>query len=177
MIHIGFKRIGYDSCVYFKEISENRFIYPLLYVDDMLLACQDMKDINKIKELLKAEFEMKELGPAKKVLGFEILRNRDKGILYLSQKGYVEKVLSRYGMSAAKSVITPLAQHFKLSIKDSPGTDQEKAYVERVPYSSVVGSLMYSMVCTRPDLAHVSLVSRYLSNPGKAHWEATKWIL
>ncbi|GJV96651.1 hypothetical protein Tco_1548228 [Tanacetum coccineum] len=49
--------------------------------------------------------------------------------------------------------------------------------VDRVPYASAVGSLMYAMVCTRPDLAHaVGVVSRFLSNPGKKHWETVKWI-
>ena len=48
----------------------------------------------------------------------------------------------------------------------------------KVPYSSAVGSLMYAMVCTRPDIAHVvGVVSRFLENPGKEHWEAVKWIL
>lgn len=47
--------------------------------------------------------------------------------------------------------------------------------LDRVPYASAVGSLMYAMVCTRPDLAHaVGVVSRFLSNPGKKHWEAVK---
>ncbi|RVW66143.1 Retrovirus-related Pol polyprotein from transposon TNT 1-94 [Vitis vinifera] len=59
-----------------------------------------------------------------------------------------------------------------------PSTDEEVEYMKSVPYSSVVGSLMYAMVCTRPDLAFaVSVVSRFMSNPGKAHWEAVKWIM
>jgi hypothetical protein len=50
--------------------------------------------------------------------------------------------------------------------------------MSRVPYSSTVGSLMYVMVCTRPDIAHVvGVVRRYMNNPGKEHWEAVKWIL
>ena len=50
--------------------------------------------------------------------------------------------------------------------------------MSRVPYSSTIGSLMYAMVCTRPDIAHaVGVVSRYMNNPGKEHWDATKWIL
>ena len=50
--------------------------------------------------------------------------------------------------------------------------------MQRVPYASVVGSLMYAMVCTRPDIAHVvGTVSRFLSNPGREHWNAVKWIL
>ena len=50
--------------------------------------------------------------------------------------------------------------------------------MSNVPYSSAVGSLTYAIVCTRPDLSHaVSVVSRYMHNPGKDHWEAVKWIL
>ena len=50
--------------------------------------------------------------------------------------------------------------------------------MSRVPYASAVGSIMYAMVCTRPDISHaVSVVSRYMDNPGKAHWQAVKWIL
>ncbi|GKB32371.1 hypothetical protein Tco_0871772, partial [Tanacetum coccineum] len=59
-----------------------------------------------------------------------------------------------------------------------PGTDKEVKYMKTVPYSSAVGSLMYAMVCTRPNLAHAaSVVSRFMANPGKAHWKAVKWIL
>ena len=47
-----------------------------------------------------------------------------------------------------------------------------------VPYASAVGRLMYVVVCTRPDIAHaVGVVSRYMANPGKEHWEAVKWLL
>ena len=47
-----------------------------------------------------------------------------------------------------------------------------------VPYASAVGSLMYAMVCTRPDITHaVGVVSKYMANPGKEHWEAVKWLL
>jgi hypothetical protein len=59
-----------------------------------------------------------------------------------------------------------------------PKTQEEIEYMSMVPYSSVVGSLMYAMVCTRLDIAHaVGVVSRYMNNPSKEHWEAVKWIL
>nr|GEZ81919.1 retrovirus-related Pol polyprotein from transposon TNT 1-94 [Tanacetum cinerariifolium] len=72
----------------------------------------------------------------------------------------------------------PLGGHFKLSLKNCPirGCDVER--MNKVPYANAVGSLMYLMMCTRPDIAYaVSIVSRYLANPGKNHWEAVKWIL
>ena len=81
-------------------------------------------------------------------------------------------------MSNAKPVGVPLANHFKLSKSWCPSSKKEIEEMSTIPYSSAVGSLIYVMVCTRPDIAHaVGVVSRFLSNPGKKHWEAVKWIL
>jgi len=132
-----------------------------------------------LKTRLNKEFEMKDLGDAKKILGMEITRDREQGVVYLSQRHYLKKVLRRFGMDDnTKPVSTPLAPHFKLSAVLSPSNEEEEKCMVHVPYASVVGSLMYAMVCTRPDISHaVSMVSRYMHNPGKKHWEAAKWIL
>ncbi|KAL0454797.1 UNVERIFIED_CONTAM: Retrovirus-related Pol polyprotein from transposon TNT 1-94 [Sesamum latifolium] len=120
---------------------------------------------------------MKDLGAATIILGMEIHRDRGSRKLWLSQQGYVEKVLDRLGMSKAKPVSTPLANHFKLSSEQCPKTDREIEDMAKVPYASVVGCLMYAMVCTHPDLAHaVSQVCKYMSKSGRHHWEAVKWI-
>jgi hypothetical protein len=79
-------------------------------------------------------------------------------------------VLKRFRMQNAKPVSTPLASHFKLTKEMCPKTQEEIEYMSRVPYSSAVGNLMYAMVCTRPNIAHVvGVVSRYMNNPGKEH--------
>ena len=81
-------------------------------------------------------------------------------------------------MGTSKVVSAPLAAHFKLSVSQSSSTETDKLDMESVPYASAVGSLMYAMVCTRPDIAYaVSNVSRFLSNPGREHWNAVKWIM
>jgi hypothetical protein len=81
-------------------------------------------------------------------------------------------------MNKAKVVSSPLTTHFKLSTKQSLSTNEENEDMEIIPYDSAVGSLMYAMVCTRPDIAHaVSVVSRFLPNPGREHWNAVKWIM
>ncbi|KAG8485343.1 hypothetical protein CXB51_021504 [Gossypium anomalum] len=149
-----FKRSSFDSCVYFKKNNDGSFVYLLLYVDDMLIAAKDKGEIRKVKAQLSEEFEMKDLGPAKKILGMEILRDRKTSKLYLSQKGYIEKLLCKFNMRSAKPVSTPLAAHFRLSSALSPQSDDEIEYMSHVPYSSAVGSLMYAMVCSRPDLSY-----------------------
>ncbi|GJR52310.1 retrotransposon protein, putative, ty1-copia subclass [Tanacetum coccineum] len=110
---------------------------------DILIACKSKSEIEYTKGLLRKEFDMKELGPARKIL-----------------------------------VSVPLGAHFKVSLKDCPSSDWDVERMSKVPYANVVGSLMYLMVCTRPDIAYaVSIVSRYLANPGKNHCEVVKWIL
>ncbi|GKF37712.1 hypothetical protein Tco_0114470, partial [Tanacetum coccineum] len=100
------------------------------------------------KSLLKKKFDMKELGEAKKIL--------DNG----------------------KSVQMSLGGHFKLSLKDCPVRDCEVERISKVQYANAVGSLMYLMVCTRPDIAcAVSVVSRYLANPDRGnHVDVTGFV-
>uniref|UniRef100_A0A2N9ELN6 Reverse transcriptase Ty1/copia-type domain-containing protein n=1 Tax=Fagus sylvatica TaxID=28930 RepID=A0A2N9ELN6_FAGSY len=137
--------------------------------DDMLIAGSSIEEINNLKKQLSKQFAMKDLGPAKQILGMRIIRDRANGTLKLSQTEYVKKILSRFSMDEAKSVSTPLGSHFRLTKDQSPKTEQEQAYMSKVPYASAIGSLMYAMVCTRPDIAHaVGVVSRYMSNPRKA---------
>ncbi|GJW07711.1 retrotransposon protein, putative, ty1-copia subclass [Tanacetum coccineum] len=123
--------------------------------------------IEYTKGLLRKEFDMKELGPARKILGMEIVRDKGSRTLKVSQSGYVQKILNNYRMDNGKSVSVPLGAHFKVSLKDCPSNDWDVERMSKVPYANVVGSLMYLMVCTRPDIAYaVSIVSRYLANPG-----------
>ncbi|KAL6133097.1 hypothetical protein ACLB2K_065334 [Fragaria x ananassa] len=172
-------RSEYDHCVYFKRLPDGNFIYLLLYVDDMLIASKNMMEIEKLKAQMKKHFEMKDLGEAKKILGMEITRNRDKGVVYLTQKQYLEKLLLRFRVGVStKAVSTPLAPHFKLSAECCPKTEEERRYMAEIPYASLVGGLMYTMVCSRPDIAQaVGVISRYMHNPGKEHWFAASWIL
>ena len=98
-------------------------------------------------------------------------------LLHLSQGGYIQKVLERYGMKKVKSTMLPLAGHISLSKIMSSQTEVEAQKIERVPYASGVGSIMYSMVCCRLDLAYaVSQVSKFMAQPGKEHWRALKDI-
>ena len=80
-------------------------------------------------------------------------------------------------MENEKQVTTPLVSHFKLSTTQCPKTDDDVHYMSKVPYTSVVGCLMYAMVCTRPDLVElVRAVSKFLSILSWSHWDALKWI-
>ena len=84
-----------------------------------------MREINNLKTSLSATFGMKDLVPAKQILGMKISRDRSAGNLNLSQELYIEKVLSRFRVNDAKPKTSPLANHFKLSKQQSPKTAEE----------------------------------------------------
>lgn len=144
-----------------------------IYVDDLLICGAERKEINKVKDALKAKFHMSDLGPVSFYLGMAITRDRANKILRLSQETYLEKILKDYGMWECKAIVVPMDGSLTSSLQDYQATD-----VFRTQYQSAVGSLIYAMLSTRPDLAFsVSVVSRYVSNPNPSHWQAVKRIL
>lgn len=140
MIGQNYCKSQYDDCIYFQNFQNGSFIYLLLYVDDMLIASRDKSLIKKLKTELSNEFDMKELGAAKKILGMEIRRDRQAGKLFLSQQKYIKRVLDRFNMNNCKPVSTPLAAHFKLSSEFCPNTKEE---MEHMSYVSLCMSYMH----------------------------------
>ena len=93
----------------------------------------------------------------------EIRRDRANQMISLNQRKYVETVLQRFNMQESKLVKVPILVGVKLSIEQCPKTQEEEEDMSRVPYANVVGSLMYAMVCTRPDISHaMGALSRYM---------------
>ena len=81
-------------------------------------------------------------------------------------------------MEDVKPVGSTLPTNCKLSGKQSPKTKVDKAEMMRISYASAVGTLMYAMVCTWPDIGYaVRVVSQFMSNPGREHWVVVKWII
>ncbi|GKB99579.1 retrovirus-related pol polyprotein from transposon TNT 1-94 [Tanacetum coccineum] len=146
-------------------------------LDVKVAFLHDMEEVKKLKILLNTKFDVKDLGAARKILGMEIIRDRKHGKLFLSQKSYIEKIISRFGTSSEKSVNTPSSANFRLFTTCAPQTEAQIEYMSRIPYTSDVGSVMYVMVCTRPDIGQaMSVVSRYMAHPGKEHWNVVKRI-
>ena len=174
---LGFEENTVDSCIYLK-ISGRKFIFLILYVDDVLLASNDLGLLMDLKRMLSQNFDMNDLGEANFVLGIEIHRDRDHNFLGLSQKAYVDRVLERFGMKGCKTGLAPIFKGDGLNKDQCLKNDVEKAVIKDIPYSSIMGSLMYSAVCTRSDIAYVvSVLGRYLTNPRNEHWVAAKKVL
>ena len=152
MLQLDFVRSNSDHCVYVKRAGD-QFVILTLYVDDMLLIGNNMKMVKSVKNLLAKKFDMKDLRPANFILGMQITRDREKRKLWLGQEKYIKEILKKFNMMDCKPVGTPMSSGTKLSAEQCPKTDEEIEEMARVPYASAVGSLMYAMVCTRPDIA------------------------
>ncbi|XP_059638821.1 retrovirus-related Pol polyprotein from transposon TNT 1-94 [Cornus florida] len=139
----GYNKCNADHCYYFKRFKSS-FIILLLYVDNMLVAGSDFKEISKLKKQLSNEFEMKDLGAVKQILAMRISKDKQKGTLQLSQAKYIERVLKRFNMNNAKAVSTPLANHFRLSQDQCSKTEDEKNFMAKIPYASAIESLIGS---------------------------------
>ena len=158
-----------DHCVYLKH-SNNGFVILSLYVDDILLAGNSKEMIDTVKRWLSSNFEMKDMGEDSYVLGVKIVRHRAKRLLGLSQETCIKRMLERYHMQDSKPMDTSVDKSLSLSYDMCPRTLEEKEKMLRVLYANVVGSLMYAMMCTHPDIYYfVGLVNRYQSNPDQKH--------
>jgi len=170
----GFTKVLVDSCVWIKKI-EGEICIIGIYVDDLLLISKRKETMKKMKKMLASEFQCKDLGEVHYLLGLKIIRNRSERQLFISQETYTKSVLAKFGMSECNKTDTPCDNNIQLSKSQSPDKPDEKMHKE---YRALVGSLMYLMTGTRPDIAYaVQSVSRYLGCPGEAHVKAAKRIL
>ena len=121
---------------------------------------------------------MKDMGPDNQIRGMHIVRDHTKKVMWLSQEKYVTNVLQRFSMVDVKPLGLTLPKNYKLSGKQSLKTKANKAEMIKIPYASAIVSLVYEMVCIRTDIGYsVGVVSRFMSNLGRKHWFAVKWIL
>ena len=147
-------------------------------MNDILLIGNDVEFSGKHKEVFERSFSKKDLGEAAYILGIKIYRDRSRRLIGLSQSTYLDKILKKFNMDQSKKGFLPVLQGVQLSTAQCPTMAEDIKKMSVIPYASAIGSIMYAMLCTRPDVnLAVSLVGRYQSNPGKEHSTAVKIIL
>ena len=169
---LGFRESAADAGLYI-GIRDNHPIYILVYVDDLLIASQDLSVVQGIKETIKKLFDARDLGDAKMFLGIVINRDRPARTIKLTQERLVDDLLTQHNMLDAAPKELPL----------SPGAVLSKTAGDRLdtsiyPYSSLVGSLLYLSITTRPDIAQaVGALARHMATPTTTHWQAAKGVV
>jgi hypothetical protein len=179
---IGFTPLAADSCIYLRVDGEDGKDVTILDVstDDLIIMGNNMDLVNVFKTEMKNRFEMTDQGELVHHLGMEIIRDRQARTLMLNQEVYINNLLKRYGMMNAKPAKTPTAHDAasELVMANCPSTKEDIAEMDSIPFRQAIGSLTYLTTCTRPDIAAaLGSVSKFVSNPGMAHWSAVKRIM
>nr|GEY05728.1 retrotransposon protein, putative, Ty1-copia subclass [Tanacetum cinerariifolium] len=155
-----------ESCVYIKASGSN--ITFLIFIPML----------QSVKTYLGKCFAMKDLGEAAYILGIKIYRDKSKRLIGLCQSAYIEKILKQYCMENSKRESIPMQEKLKLSKSQGASTPAEMKRMQNVSYASAVGSIMYAVRCTCPDVAFAeNITSRFQQNPGDIHWTTVKNIL
>jgi hypothetical protein len=140
-------------------------------VDDILVIAKTLKEVTDTKTALLNTFDARDMGDAKYFLGMTIERDRVNRTIKLCQERAVIDLLGKYNLSECYPKLTPLSNVLRAS-------DGEPLDTKTYPYASLVGSLLYLAVCTRPDISHaVGALARFMSAPRTAHWTAAKGVL
>ena len=172
LVKMNFEQLHSDPCIY-KSKTEGDCFYIGVYVDDIVLAGRDEARIQEVKQMLARKFDIKDLGRLTHFLGMSVVQDQGALTTWIGQPAYTKKLLGKQKMGDCKPVGTPVSPGSHL-VK---ATDDEDA-VEQQLYQSLVGSLMYLSVCTRPDLAYaVGILARFSSKPNRSHWTAAKRVL
>ena len=162
----SFIRNPADHCVYKKQVGD-KIIIVVVWVDDLVIASDSMKLMEEFKTSMKSQFRMKDLGAITSFLGIDF--KQSQGEIKINQSRFILKILQRFGMTDCKPRSTPCEQRF-----ESTGVQMS----EGRQYREIVGSLIYIMTCTRPDLSWiVSKLSQTLSNPKEGDLVAAKHVL
>lgn len=167
---LGWEESEADPGLFILTNSDGK-CYILVYVDDMLVASKSLLAVTDCKTSISNIFEVRDLGEARFFLGMEIVRDRSNRTLKLSQRRATAELLEKFGMECTRTRDTPLSASTKL-------TKESGNNLTTMPYSALVGSLLYLAHCTRPDITQaVGALARYMAAPSQAHWLAAKSVL
>jgi hypothetical protein len=168
VVNNGFIRSDVDTCVYHR-CDEDGFALLLIWVDDIIVSASNRCLLDKVKELLKRRFKMTDLGQLKWFLGIQFIH--DDGVIKMNQTQYLTKLLKRYQMDNCKPRSTPCELKLNCDVDIDETSDCNN-------YREIVGSLIYAMTCTRPDLCYVvTTLSQHLAKPNKEMCITLKHVL
>ncbi|KAF7570398.1 hypothetical protein PtrM4_104000 [Pyrenophora tritici-repentis] len=168
----GFVQSLADPCMFIHEEKQLRI---LVYVDDIAVAAKDRAQIDWFYKKLSGRFNTKNLGEIHKILGVRVTRDRKRRTIYLDQEQYIHAVLDKFGMSSKQHRDKKIPSADYTSFRPATNNDTR---IDITEYQQVIGSLMFAMVLTRPDIAFtLGKLSQYMSDPAEHHGHALKNLL
>ena len=153
---LNLQKSKYDACIYYYYNNQNLIIVAV-FVDDILVFTNSIKFTNIIKESLSEVFSIKDLGPVRKCLGINVM-DRSKGIIELNQTDFIVSLLKDYDMLECRSTSTPMTTEVDHNTTMLPSRPSDPDKLKKIPYQNAVGSLLFLVQATRPDLAFQQLL-------------------
>jgi hypothetical protein len=165
----GFTMAESDNCVFYKSDC-----VVCVYVDDFLITAVNSHEIKQVQQALEKEFQLNDLGTPRSFLGIQFDYHADGGVS-IHQHKYIQKILSDFGMETCQAKTTPMNPKQVLNYHPDEAPPDEEA---KARFATAIGSLMYLMVGTRPDIAFaLGTLSRFTSQPQSHHQVALQRLL
>lgn len=177
MLAWGFTHLKCEHCIYYCNTPDG-ILLVAVHVNDFLTVGSTKSAITNFKAELRTKWSVSDLGEARFCLGITLERDWPNRTISLSQTALIDRIITQFGLTTAMPVSTPMETGLHLSRRThSPSTDAQCELMARTLYRSLVGSLMYLAIGTRPDIAHaVQQLCRHLDCYGPVHWEAAKRV-
>ena len=172
----GLEKLGFtageaNSTIFFR-FQGNSIEIAGWYVDDGLLAADSSTTMKKMIDDIGGSFDIQDLGKPERLLGIRIKRNRDVGTIHLSQPTFINTIAKHFNITIRRPTKSPMdatINYWKTNTDDKPAD---------IPYASIIGSLNYCAIATRPDISYATnKCAQFTSRPSQVHWEAAKRIL
>ncbi len=175
MAKIGLKRSDYSPGV-FHLITAAMVTIIVIHVDDCIPVTEGKMRICELKDQLQQRFEIVDLGKIRWLLGFKIRRDRNACTISLSQRAYIDTILTHFCLAHLHPLTVPTDLHANLFAYEL--NENERSIMHSKPYAQLVSSLMYAAVGMWPDIAYaISTLARFMSDPATLHWEVAKRAL
>lgn len=176
LLDMGFKHSQVDPCLYV-HVSHDGGSYLFLYVDDMVLATNSESIKDMFYKSVSDAYKVKDMGELKWMLNMEV--SRDSTGVVISQRSFIDKLLSQHNMDEARPVSTPMSTTpMQSTAEEQQSQSQHNEDVSELPYQSVVGSLLWLSNMTRPDISYATnKLCRKMSNYTYNEWKAAKRVL
>jgi Reverse transcriptase (RNA-dependent DNA polymerase) len=169
---LGFTPGNADTTVYFRFGDDGNIELSGWYMDDGLLAANSTESMERMISDIRGSFDIQDLGEPDRLVGIRISQNRELGTIHISQPLFINTIAKRFEITSGRSVTSPMDQNSDLRVATNADDTID------VPYASLIGSINYCAVSTRPDISYATnKCAQFTSKPTLEHWEAAKRIV
>lgn len=170
---IGFRQLNGDPSILIRQ-SDSEISIVSVYVDDFLLASNTMNALNALKEALSKEYDVKDLGEVKTIIGWQITRNPATQTMKIDQSAFIRDLVTEENFSDCNADVVPMKSGSAIDMTDVDDYEEQDLHT----YQRLIGKLMYLACGTRPDIAFaVGQLSKHNADPRKGHLRAAKRVV